>query len=382
MPEVSIFPVIVPERKLLEDNSFGSFEVPRHYEAVAMPKEGIYLRLSQNPPPRLVREALLNALSKETVMRVETVLNALWNNELPIFVVKWFMNLQGPANSRLSERTRFGRALWLIEGFRQDHYYNLLAGEQEEDSPDMPALPLFGFPPPVPSSTEPAAATSEPPPTSADPAATATSEPPPTSADPASTELVEEAPPRIIDTTPPWSIFTGEADQYIRGFGPVPCARVHSSRLNNLRALFDKLEQMHRSVDPSMAFNKDETEQLQGQKADLNALLTMARPRLDYLEAQEPEQRTSLQDKKVRLPVPEFILAARDYVVNFPVGPVHPSRLVNLSLLLERLTDTLLNMLEPEECESSEETLEVQGQREDLQALIEMARKRLEDAAT
>ena len=77
MPEVSIFPVIVPERKLLEDNSFGSFEVPRHYEAVAMPKEGIYLRLSQNPPPRLVREALLNALSKETVMRVETVLNAL-----------------------------------------------------------------------------------------------------------------------------------------------------------------------------------------------------------------------------------------------------------------------------------------------------------------
>ena len=340
-----------------------------------MPKEGIYLRLSQNPPPRLVREALLNALSKETVMRVETVLNALWNNELPIFVVKWFMNLQGPANSRLSERTRFGRALWLIEGFRQDHYYNLLAGEREEDSPDMPstdeasgpALPLFGFPPPVPSSTEPAAATSE---------------PPPTSADPASTELVEEAPPRIIDTTPPWSIFTGEADQYIRGFGPVPCARVHSSRLNNLRALFDKLEQMHRSVDPTMAFNKDETEQLQGQKADLNALLTMARPRLDYLEAQEPEQRTSLQDKKVRLPVPEFILAARDYVVNFPVGPVHPSRLVNLSLLLERLTDTLLNMLEPEECESSEETLEVQGQREDLQALIEMARKRLEDAAT
>ena len=337
-----------------------------------MPKEGIYLRLSQNPPPRLVREALLNALSKETVMRVETVLNALWNNELPIFVVKWFMNLQGPANSRLSERTRFGRALWLIEGFRQDHYYNLLAGEQEEDSPDMPstdeasgpALPLFGFLPPVPSSTEPAAATSEPPPTSADPAATATSEPPPTSADPASTELVEEAPPRIIDTTPPWSIFTGEADQYIRGFGPVPCARVHSSRLNNLRALFDKLEQ------------------LKGQKADLNALLTMARPRLDYLEAQEPEQRTSLQDKKVRLPVPEFILAARDYVVNFPVGPVHPSRLVNLSLLLERLTDTLLNMLEPEECESSEETLEVQGQREDLQALIEMARKRLEDAAT
>ena len=370
----------------MDDNSFGKFQVPQFVDFKEadkyIPAEGYYLRLRLTPPPRVIREALLQALPEENVFHPSSTLAALWDNRLPIFVVRWFMNLQGAATTRFPEKRRFVQALWLIEAFRSKHFL----GDVEEatygadvtfhDDDDLPGgpkkLPLFDWlpqPPGPPAATKPASTTST-------PAAAAVKE-------------EHEEPPRILEDTPELDVFKDEANDYIRGFGPVPCAAVHPSRLRNLSALFSKLKQMYSAMDPSWAITTEEKQRLEADRQDISALLTMARPRLASLQeaaskAKVPEAaaepRPTLLAKR-RIPVREFIQETHGYIQTFagPVLPVHPSRLENLRLVLDRINETMELLLDPEEGTTSDEVKELTANREDLEGLKELAEKILKD---
>ena len=370
----------------MDDNSFGKFQVPQFVDFKEadkyIPAEGYYLRLRLTPPPRVIREALLQALPEENVFHPSSTLAALWDNRLPIFVVRWFMNLQGAATTRFPEKRRFVQALWLIEAFRSKHFL----GDVEEatygadvtfhDDDDLPGgpkkLPLFDWlpqPPGPPAATKPASTT----PT---PAAAAVKEEP-------------EDPPRILEETPEWDIFYAEADAYIRSFGSVPCAAVDPSRLRNLSALFSKLKQMYSGMDPSWAFTDEERDRLQEQQSDVQTLLTMAKPRLLSLQEQAskakvPEEAAEPRPTllaRTRIPIRDFIREAHAYIQTFGVLvlPVHPSRIENLSLVLDRVNETMEILEDPEEGTSSEEVKELTANREDLEGLKELAEKILDD---
>ena len=379
----------------MDDNSFGKFQVPQFFDKEPdkyIPMEGHYLRLRLTPPPRIIREALLKALPAERPFCPTSSLAALWDGDLPIFVVRWFMNLQGAATTRFPEKKRFFQALWLIEAVRIKHYLGEIeetAGadvtfhdNDDDDQATLPRgprkLPLFDFlpPPPGPPTTKSRGASTEPASTTSTPAAAAVKE-------------EHEEPPRILEDTPELDVFKDEANDYIRGFGPVPCAAVHPSRLRNLSALFSKLKQMYSAMDPSWAITTEEKQRLEADRQDISALLTMARPRLASLQeaaskAKVPEAaaepRPTLLAKR-RIPVREFIQETHGYIQTFagPVLPVHPSRLENLRLVLDRINETMELLLDPEEGTTSDEVKELTANREDLEGLKELAEKILKD---
>ena len=188
---------------------------------------------------------------------------------------------------------------------------------------------------------------------------------------------------------PEWDIFYAEADAYIRSFGLVPCAAVDPSRLRNLLALFSKLKQMYSGMDPSWAFTDEERDRLQEQRSDVQALLTMAKPRLLSLQEQAskakvPEEAAEPRPTllaRTRIPIRDFIREAHAYIQSFGVLvlPVHPSRIENLSLVLDRVNETMEILEDPEEGTSSEEVKELTANREDLEGLKELAEKILDD---
>ena len=76
-----------------------------------------------------------------------------------------------------------------------------------------------------------------------------------------------------------------------------------------------------------------------------------------------------------------FIKETHGYIQTFarPVLPVHPSRLENLRLVLDRINETMELLLDPEEGTTSDEVKELTANREDLEGLKELAEKILKD---
>ena len=135
---------------------------------------------------------------------------AIMEGRLPIFVIRWFMKTcSSPSTSR---NTVFWQAVQLMEMYREDLLF--YPPDQQEK------LPLPDFLPAVP-----AVASAD----DAPPTASSESEPavPPTRFEP-------EVEPAFFTADLDFEDFVRQADEYIRGFGRVPCQPVHRSRYNLL----------------------------------------------------------------------------------------------------------------------------------------------------
>ena len=203
-----------PDQQALNDNSFGDFVPPKKIPSNIDKKrvsEGAYLKMDSNPPPRVVREALVRARPRESgIGSMPAAYRDLMEGRLPIFVVRWFMRTC--SSPYTSKNTSFWMALQLMELYRED----LLFFPQDRQQ----KLPLPDFLPAVP-----AVASAD----DAHPTASSESEPavPPTRFEP-------EVEPAFFTANLDFEDFVRQADEYIRGFGPVPCQPVHQSRYNLL----------------------------------------------------------------------------------------------------------------------------------------------------
>ena len=203
-----------PDQQALNDNSFGDFvppkKIPSNIDRKRVP-EGIYLKMDRNPPPRVVREALVRARPRESgIGSMPAAYRDFMEGRLPIFVVRWFMRTCSSPST--SKNTVFWQALQLMELYRED----LLFFPQDRQQ----KLPLPDFLPAVP-----AVASAD----DAHPTASSESEPavPPTRFEP-------EVEPAFFTADLDFEDFVRQADEYIRGFGQVPCQPVHRSRYNLL----------------------------------------------------------------------------------------------------------------------------------------------------
>ena len=203
-----------PDQQALNDNSFGDFvppkKIPSNIDRKRVP-EGIYLKMDRNPPPRVVREALVRARPRESGRgSMPAAYRDFMEGRLPIFVLRWFMRTCSSPST--SKNTVFWQALQLMELYRED----LLFFSQDRQQ----KLPLPDFLPAVP-----AVASAE----DAHPTASSESEPavPPTRFEP-------EVEPAFFTADLDFEDFVRQADEYIRGFGQVPCQPVHRSRYNLL----------------------------------------------------------------------------------------------------------------------------------------------------
>ena len=203
-----------PDQQALNDNSFGDFvrpkKIPSNIDGKRVP-EGIYLKMDRNPPPRVVREALVRARPRESgIGSLPAAYRDFMEGRLPIFVVRWFMRTCSSPST--SKNTVFWQALQLMELYRED----LLFFPQDRQQ----KLPLPDFLPAVP-----AVASAD----DAHPTASSESEPavPPTRFEP-------EVEPAFFTADLDFEDFVRQADEYIRGFGRVPCQPVHRSRYNLL----------------------------------------------------------------------------------------------------------------------------------------------------
>ena len=203
-----------PDQQALNDNSFGDFVPPKKIPSNIDKKrvsEGAYLKMDSNPPPRVVREALVRARPRESgIGSMPAAYRDFMEGRLPIFVVRWFMRTC--SSTYTSQNTSFWMALQLMELYRED----LLFFPQDRQQ----KLPLPEFLPAVP-----AVASAD----DAHPTASSESEPavPPTRFEP-------EVEPAFFTADLDFEDFVRQADEYIRGFGPVPCQPVHRSRYNLL----------------------------------------------------------------------------------------------------------------------------------------------------
>ena len=209
-----------PDQQALNDNSFGDFVPPKKIPSNIDKKrvsEGAYLKMDSNPPPRVVREALVRARPRESGMgSMPAAYRDLMEGRLPIFVVRWFMRTC--SSTYTSKNTSFWMALQLMELYREDLLFF------PEDSQQTLPLPEFQLPPeflpPVPAVAS--ADDAHPTPSSESEQAV-----PPTRFEP-------EVEPAFFTANLDFEDFVRQADEYIRGFGPVPCQPVHQSRYNLL----------------------------------------------------------------------------------------------------------------------------------------------------
>ena len=302
------------DQKALADKSFGTFQVPTKMPKDMFsfrPPEEAYHQLDQSPPPRVVREALLTVMGHDYEKSIRAAYRMFMEGRLPIFVVKYFMTFQGPSNSRLSDEQRFWRAFFLMEDFREDQLFAL----RYPAPPPSPGsvvfvlddgrqvggfrpLPLTDLIPPVPvppqrvappartETVAPATAT-EPVAPVAPPSGTQTLAPTLELPGPVS-QTEPEMPPRFIAQEVPLEEFLLQAEEYIRGFGEVPCPPVHPSRLRNLQLLMVKMHTME-LLDPDSATSPEEKDELTHDFENLNALVVMTQPLLRSLEKQQED---------------------------------------------------------------------------------------------
>ena len=266
------------DQKALADKSFGTFKVPTKMPKDMFsfrPPEEAYHQLDQSPPPRVVREALLTVMGHDYEKSIRAAYRMFMEGRLPIFVVKYFMTFQGPSNSRLSDEQRFWRAFFLMEDFREDQLFALR----------YPA-PVAVAPPARTETVAPATAT-EPVAPVAPPSGTQTLAPALELPGPVS-QTEPEMPPRFIAQEVPLEEFLLQAEEYIRGFGEVPCPPVHPSRLRNLQLLMVKMHTME-LLDPDSATSPEEKDEATHDLENLNALVVMTQPLLRSLEKQQED---------------------------------------------------------------------------------------------
>ena len=94
-----------------------TFELPVNFRHPAryMPPVGAFQR-AMNPPERVIN-ALMEAIGRDVPPDANIPFIYLRANRFPVFVLNYFMDIQGPVRIALS--TRFFRALHLIEATRE-----------------------------------------------------------------------------------------------------------------------------------------------------------------------------------------------------------------------------------------------------------------------
>ena len=209
-----------PDQQALNDNSFGDFVPPKKIPSNIDKKrvsEGAYLKMDSNPPPRVVREALVRARPRESGMgSMPAAYRDLMEGRLPIFVVRWFMRTC--SSTYTSQNTSFWMALQLMELYREDQLFFPQDSQQTLPLPEFQLPPEFLPPVPAVASADDAHPT---------PSSESEQAVPPTRLEP-------EVEPAFFTANLAFEDFVRQADEYIRGFGPVPCQPVHQSRYNLL----------------------------------------------------------------------------------------------------------------------------------------------------
>ena len=120
-----------PEDRAIVARDQLPIELPTHFDDSAryMPPAGAFHRAMN--PPDIVVDTLMEAIPASVPTDARIPFVYLRANRLPIFVLNYFMDVQGPV--RISLRMRLFRALHLIE-----------AAREEAINPAMPGLvPVF-----------------------------------------------------------------------------------------------------------------------------------------------------------------------------------------------------------------------------------------------